>query len=96
MTPPSKTIEEALNDEDLTPDEKKDKPEGILKILLADSADKKLEDYTDHPLNYDHSDSTGRILRGVEGMIGNLDKALVDIIAGCVQKLSGLFKKKGE
>jgi len=42
--------------------------------------------YRDHALNYDKSESTAKIIRGFEGFLGNLDKAVVLIGIGVVQK----------
>jgi len=72
-----------------------EQPDSIwLKIINAESPDKKIPEYTTHPLNYDHKQSTGRIIRGLEGMIGNLDRALVDMIMGVVQKVLEIGTKK--
>ena len=56
------------------------------RILTATSPDKKIELYSDHVLNYDGKDSTGRIIRGSEGIAGSLDKAIIDIVVGVIQK----------
>jgi len=70
---------------------------GILeRIITADTGDKPLEEYNTHALNYDGDDSTSRIIRGTEGIVGSLDKAVVDILVGIFQKASGFFKKMSE
>lgn len=44
-----------------------------------------LMNYTNHPLNFDGSKATGRILRGLTGFVGNLDFALADIVIGILE-----------
>jgi|SaaInl7_200m_RNA_FD_contig_71_924158_length_994_multi_4_in_0_out_0_2 hypothetical protein len=56
------------------------------RIIQATSPPKSIESYADHPLNFDSTPSTGRIIRGSEGIIGDLDKAVVDIIIGLIEK----------
>jgi len=63
-----------------------------LKALGSDSPDKEISAYTNHPLNFDGEDSTGRIIRGCEGIIGNLNKSIVDIAVGVIQKVSKMFE----
>jgi len=64
------------------------------KIVFADSLDKPLSDYRGHPLNFDGKDSTSRIIRGGEGILGNLNKAMIDIIIGAIQKAKEIFEKR--
>jgi len=63
------------------------------RIIKADSPDKPLSDYRNHALNWDGKESTSRIIKGFEGIIGNLDKAVVDVAIGTIQKIMELFKK---
>ena len=63
-----------------------------LKALGSDSPDKDISAYTTHPLNFDGQDSTGRIIRGCEGIIGNLNKSIIDIIVGVTQKVAKMFE----
>ncbi len=58
------------------------------------SPDKDLETYRDHALNWDNKDSTGKIIRGTEGLVGGLDKAIVEVVVGIFQKMGELFTKK--
>ena len=68
---------------------------GLLEqILTAPTPIKTLDEYVSHPLNYDGKNSTGRIIRGTEGIIGNLDKAVIDLIMGLVQKFNETFGKE--
>ena len=55
--------------------------------LTAPTGDGSIEDYLDHPLNFDNKRSTARILRGFSGMFGELNKALFDIALGVIEKI---------
>jgi len=61
------------------------------RIIWADSPKKDLTSYSGHPMNYDNSNSTARIIRGMEGIAGSLDKAVIDILVGIIEKVSGAF-----
>ena len=89
------SIEDELEDEESEDEEevKVKKEPQWKKILFADTADKPIGNYRTHALNYDNKDSTGRIIRGFEGMIGNLDKAIIDVGVGIIQKISEFFKR---
>lgn len=49
-----------------------------------------MEQYKENPLNFDKSEETGIFLRGVDGLVGSLNSALVDIIVGIYR----IFRKK--
>jgi len=59
-----------------------------LRIIWADSPEKALEEYKTHALNYDGKESTSRIIKGFEGVFGNLNKAIIDLGIGLGQKLN--------
>jgi len=59
---------------------------GFLNSLLKKSPDKAIEEYNNHPLNYDRRESTGRILRGLEGLFMDFNYAIVDILLGLLEK----------
>lgn len=63
------------------------------KLFSAESPEKKISDYENHSLNYDHSEGMSRIIRGTEGLIGGLDRAILDIVVGVIQKVKGALKK---
>ena len=90
------TIRDELLDENSEEDEEDKVKEVPLwkRTLFAQSTDKPLVEYLSHPLNFDSRESTSRIIKGLEGIIGNLDVALVDIIVGFAQKLMELGKKR--
>lgn len=56
-------------------------------ILLADAP---MDDgtYQSHALNWDNQESTGKIIRGFEGITGNLNKAVILIVMGVIQKVT--------
>lgn len=56
-------------------------------ILLAD-AEPDDGTYESHALNWDRTESTAKIIRGAEGMLGNLNKAIILILIGVVQKVT--------
>jgi len=60
--------------------------DGFFSVLLKKSPDKAIEEYNNHPLNYDRKESTGRILRGLEGLFSDLNYAIVDILLGILEK----------
>ena len=65
-----------------------------MKILTAESPKKEVNEYLNHPLNFDQDKSTGKIIRGAEGIIGNLDRAIIDILIGVIEKLFKMFESK--
>lgn len=42
--------------------------------------------YIDHALNFDQTESTAKIIRGIEGFTSDLNKAIVLILIGVVEK----------
>lgn len=58
-----------------------------LSFLLAKTGPGAVEEYIEHPLNFDGEKSTARILRGLTGIAGELDYALIDIGLGCLEKI---------
>ena len=61
-----------------------DKAKGVFKNfnLLAPTEDKPLEDYRNHVLNFNKSTAMCRIIRGIQGIAGELNLALFDIVVG--------------
>lgn len=62
-----------------------------LSFLAARTGEGAVEEYIEHPLNWDGRKSTARILRGCTGLCGQLDYALIDIALGVIEKI----KEKG-
>ena len=65
-------------------------------FLLSPTGPGPIEEYTDHPLNYDRSSSTARILRGLTGIAGSLDYAIIDIGLGLIEKIQEKKKVKDD
>lgn len=97
----SDLLREAINDEAaevaaaemITPAEDFEDAPGVrfnmpdLSFLLAKTGAGAVEEYIDHPLNFDNTKSTARILRGLTGIAGELDYAIIDIGLGCLEKI---------
>lgn len=65
-----------------------------LNILLSRTGEGAIEDYIDHPLNWDNEKSTARIIRGCTGICGELNRALIDIAFGIIEKIQEKKEKK--
>jgi hypothetical protein len=61
-----------------------------LEWIKAQTGDGVIEDYMDHPLNFNRSRGMARVLRGLTGLIGGLNFALADIVIGAME----LFKSR--
>lgn len=62
----------------------------LVDFLKSKSPEKKLEQYQGHTLDFDGSESTRRLIRGLEGLLGATNYALADLVIGVAQKISGL------
>jgi hypothetical protein len=51
-------------------------------FLKAQTGSGAVEDYLEHPLNFSKSKGLARVIRGLTGMLGSLDLAIIDIIVG--------------
>jgi hypothetical protein len=58
-----------------------------LSFLKSPTGEGSIEDYLDSPLNFNSSRSMARIIRGLSGMLGSLDLAIVDIFVGALDYL---------
>jgi hypothetical protein len=54
----------------------------ILDILKTKTGEGSIQDYQDHPLNFTQNKYIGQILRGLTGILGALDLAIIDITMG--------------
>ena len=61
----------------------------LLGALSAPAKREPVEGYRDHPLNFAGSQAIARILRGIEGLAGDLDYAVIDVILGVIEYLRG-------
>lgn len=53
-------------------------------LLKSKTGEGSLDDYTEHPLNVKNESSIAQIIRGLTGMMGALDLAIIDIILGII------------
>jgi hypothetical protein len=60
-------------------------------FLRAETGDGSIEDYLDHPMNFNKSSSVARMLRGATGLFGSLRLAVIDIVLGAFE-----FAKEGK
>jgi hypothetical protein len=56
-----------------------------LTFLKAETGEGEITDYKTHPLNFTSTDSLSRIIRGLTGLFGSLNYAVVDIILGVLE-----------
>jgi hypothetical protein len=54
----------------------------LKKILSAPTGSGSIEEYVDHPLNFNSSKGIAKVIRGLTGILGNLNLAVVDIVLG--------------
>jgi len=55
------------------------------KVIKAPTGAGGIDDYIGHPLNLNNSPALAKIIRGLTGILGNLDLAIVDIVMGMIQ-----------
>lgn len=53
--------------------------------LTAKTGEGPISSYREHPMNFLGSDSLGRIIRGLTGLVGEFDLALIDIAWGLIE-----------
>jgi hypothetical protein len=58
-------------------------------FLKAQTGEGSIESYLQSPLNFNESRAVARILRGLQGMVGNMDYAIVDISVGILDYMRG-------
>lgn len=54
----------------------------FIDILKSKTGQGTIEDYKEHPLNFNNNSGLGQILRGLTGILGQLDLAIIDIFLG--------------
>lgn len=57
-------------------------------VLRVKTGAGSISDYMDSPLNFNHSTATAQILRGVTGIAGELDLAVIDITIGVINLIT--------
>jgi hypothetical protein len=63
-------------------------------FIKAKTGEGTIEEYLNHPLNFNSQKSTARIIRGFSGMFGSLDLAIIDIAVGIMDMMKS-SKNKG-
>lgn len=58
-----------------------------LSFLKAPTGSGSVSEYVDHALNFNNSMGMARVLRGVTGLMGDLNLAIVDIVVGALDVL---------
>jgi len=53
--------------------------------LRTPTGEGSIDNYLDHPLNFNNSQALARILRGLTGILGSLDLAIIDIAVGLLE-----------
>ena len=66
----------------------------IMTILKSKTGDGEVEDYINHPINFKKSKAVAKILRGIEGIFGALDLAIIDILIGSLELIKNNKQKK--
>lgn len=56
-----------------------------LSFLKAQTGAGQIEEYQEHALNFNGSKSVARIIRGLTGLLGELNFAVVDILLGTLE-----------
>lgn len=68
--------------------------EPVKELLKRKTGVGDLENYIDVPLNINKSKEIAHILRGISGLFGDLNGAIVDILVGSVKMIYKKFSKK--
>ena len=53
-----------------------------LGFLFAETGEGSIDDYVDHPMNFNSSKGLAQVLRGLTGMFFDLKLAIIDIVLG--------------
>ncbi len=95
-------VNEGLIGTDPTPTEiiNDDTRSNIKFDFMTETGEGQIEDYKEHVLNFNKSTWLARILRGMTGLFGSLNYALLDIAVGIIEGINeskkggGLFGSK--
>jgi len=78
-----KDEEEQVNPENGYPNEGNERKENsILKMLKSETGEGTIQSYNNHPLNMKNDNYVSQMIRGLTGMMGSLNFAILDIILG--------------
>jgi len=61
----------------------------ILNFLKSKTGEGTIDSYNDNPLNFKNNHFLSQVIRGLSGLLGSLDLAIIDILIGGI----GYFKK---
>jgi hypothetical protein len=62
----------------------KPKSNKFFDVLKSSTGDGSIDDYMEHPLNTKSESSIAQIIRGLTGLLGSLDLAIIDIVLGII------------
>lgn len=62
-------------------------------FLLSDTGPGPVDSYMDHPLNFSRSAGLAQVIRGLTGLLGSLEYAVVDIAVGLIRWRSDIAPK---
>ena len=54
----------------------------FMTFLKAPTGDGSIEEYLNHPLNFNGSEGLAQVIRGLTGMFERLDYAIIDVLMG--------------
>lgn len=66
----------------------------LFNILKSKTGPGEVEDYIEHPINLKKSTAVAKILRGIEGIFGALDLAIIDILIGSLELIKNKKQNK--
>jgi hypothetical protein len=61
-------------------------------LFKAETGEGRIEDYLEHPLNFNNSKPMARVIRGLTGMFDNLNLAIIDIVIGGLEYVKSRSK----
>lgn len=77
-----KIEEEVLHDQ---PEKESRFGEMAGRIMTAETGQGSIGDYLEHPMNFNKSQGLAQILRGLTGIVGNLNLAVIDVVLGALR-----------
>lgn len=55
------------------------------RIFSAETGEGSIGDYLQHPMNFNQSQGLAQMLRGLTGIVGNLNLAIIDVVMGALR-----------
>lgn len=59
--------------------------EMLNRVLTSETGQGSIGDYIEHPMNFNQSKGLARVLRGLTGIVGNLNLAIIDVVLGVLE-----------